>query len=163
MHFLKKISKEYQKKELKEHHNRDFYLFVLEHGDFVVYITDSFGKNWSKVTRWVIEGFNEDKLKIETLSTRPFSTAEVFDNGNISELKYIFTNILYEKRYIGRSGQSRAIYEVFNQYSNGSLSLSRDIPVESILKNTFVLSKNEGESVVLSLKESSIKQIMELI
>lgn len=141
--------------------NKDFYMFVLENGMFVTYITDSSGNHWSKVTRWIIEGLNSSKIKVNNISVRPFSVIEVVATPKILELKYIFTNILYGKGYSSNNTHSGATYEVFNNYSKGSLSLSLRIPVESILSNAFILGENDGEPSVISLGKDIINKIVD--
>lgn len=150
-------------KEIKHERNRgrDIYLFIPENGKFSTYITNRSGTRWWKVTRWTLTGYRDTgKQNIDLLRVRPFSISDVECKKN-DELRYVFTNILYERKPMGKTGVFRALCVNFDKESSGSFKVSDPgVPIESILANAFVLRETADGRSVSPLKKQQTEDII---
>lgn len=162
MKLLKRIvSKQKEVKCKNSSGDRDIYMFVPEDGVFKVYITDNAGIFWQTVTRWTLTGFEKFNSEgIKALKVRPFSITAVCSEKT-AELRYILTNILYDRKPLGRNGTHRALCEPFDSETKGSISVwGSDIPLESILSAAFVLNESPEGRSVSPLCKKDIEMIM---
>lgn len=140
-------------------YDKDFYIFIPEDKGFSAYTTDSFGKKWSCVTRWVLE--EQGYGKEEKISVRPFSMTDIVSGSKKAELEHIFSHILYDRAPLGAHGTAKAIVEPFDRYRLGSLALSLDLPAETILRDSYILLKNSHGRSVSAVGPEMIGRIME--